>query len=87
MTSTSPPDIQSHPLSPQRPQQRPNENYETYDGRTPYFQTSPPMIPGSQNIFNTTQITPKSKSARAALPSVSLSYLVSSFHLLADQVV
>ncbi|GJJ12481.1 hypothetical protein Clacol_006723 [Clathrus columnatus] len=70
MTSASPPDISSLTLSPQRHQQRPNENYETYDGRTPYhFQTSPPIIPGGQNIFNTTQITPKSKSTRAALPS------------------
>ncbi|KAF8519312.1 hypothetical protein BU17DRAFT_75912 [Hysterangium stoloniferum] len=73
MTSSSTPDISSLTLSPQRSQQRPNENYETYDGRNPYhYQTSPPIIPGGQNPFNTTQATPsplKNKGARAGLPS------------------
>jgi len=75
MTSPSPPDISSLTLSSQRSQQRPNENYDTYDGRTPYhFQTSPPIIPGGgQNLFNTTQGSPAGvkKGSRAGLPSVS----------------
>lgn len=74
MTSSSTPDISSLTLSPQRTQQRPNENYDTYDGRNQYHHhTSPPIIPGGQNPFNTTQISPtppKNKSVRAGLPSV-----------------
>ncbi|KIJ34603.1 hypothetical protein M422DRAFT_263154, partial [Sphaerobolus stellatus SS14] len=72
MTSPSPPDISSLTLSPQRSQQRPNENYDMYDGRTPYhFQTSPPIIPGGAQPFNTSQVSPTSvkKGSRAGLPS------------------
>ncbi|KAF8589947.1 hypothetical protein K439DRAFT_1404167 [Ramaria rubella] len=73
MTSTSTPDISSLTLSPQRSQQRPNENYETYDGRSPYhYSTSPPVMPGGQNPFNTTQVAQsplKNKPSRAGLPS------------------
>ncbi|KAF8475411.1 hypothetical protein JB92DRAFT_1895210 [Gautieria morchelliformis] len=73
MTSTSTPDISSLTLSPQRSQQRPNENYETYDGRSPYhYSTSPPVMPGGQNPFNTSQVaqTPlKNKPSRAGLPT------------------
>lgn len=86
MTSPSPPDMSSLTLSPQRSQQRSNETYETYDGRTPYhYQTSPPIIPGGgQNSFNTTQGSPAvlKKGTRAGLPSVGILNTFSAYIML-----